>query len=246
MGKTSDGTCGQCTVDAFGNIVRLEDAERQPISLPSKIPPPRPVRAFLVKSGFGDLDAGLLMKIDNDLDAEAKVNVLLRIPWMFRPVWHAARGYDALKSFKLTPAKFDRRSSAFVEIEFAVPSKSAVVFQVPLEREFLRIDEFPENSERGIDFPPARIEVEGVESESASGKFSTNGLVFTWPIPDNTMPFNVITMSATAVALFYGAMFNMICRRFYLRHPDDAPSSPLLKLLWKLKRWLRKQPRTKQ
>ncbi len=230
------GHCGQANINLFGQLYELEGIEKVKLSIPSYTSDKRPVRVLLFKSGVGDESGGFGVIIDNDQPEDALVDVLLQIPWMFRPIWHEAIGFAALITFKLTPAKFDRKSRSFAELQFKVPAKASIIFHVPFEREYLRIDEFPVNSERGIDFPAAKVQVNGL----AHGSFSTNGLLFTWPISDGTMPFNVITMSATVVALFHGALFNMLFRRFYLLRPEDPPASPLLKLVWKLKQLFKK------
>ena len=237
LGKLPKGLCKQASVNLFGRSYSLEGIEKEKILLPTEFTATkRPVRVLLFKSGVGDDVAGFGIKIENDLSEEATINVLLHIPWMFRPIWHEASNFKALSAFILTPAKFDRKSSSFAELQFRLPGRSAISFHVPFEREYLRLDEFPANSERGIDFPAAKIVVGGSHHDS----FTSNGLLFTWPIPDGTMPFNVVTMSATVMALFHGALFNMLTRRFYLRRPEDPPASPLLKFIWKLKQLIKK------
>ncbi len=234
LGKLPDGLCKQPSVNLFGQTFSLEEVENSSVLLPKFAASKRPVRVTLFKSGVGDDIAGFGVRIENDLAFEAEVNVLLQIPWMFRPIWHESANFAALNAFLLTPAKFDRRSSTFAELQFKIASQSAIIFHVPLDREFLRLDEFPANHERGIDFPAAKIEIAGQHQD----RFTSNGLLFTWPLPDGTMPFNVITMSATVIALFHGALFNMLTRRFYLSRPEDPPASPLLKFIWKVKQKL--------
>lgn len=236
LGKLPDGLCKQPSVNLFSQTCSLEGIEKSTISLPKFTASKRPVRVLLFKSGVGDETAGFGVRIENDLPFEVEVDVLLQIPWMFRPIWHESANFASLKAFKLTPAKFDRKSSTFAELQFKIGSQSSIIFHVPFEREFLRSDDFPAKYERGIDFPAAKIDISGPHQD----KFSSNGLLFTWPLPDGTMPFNVITMSATVIALFHGALFNMLTRRFYLRRPEDPPASPLLKFIWKLKQLIRK------
>lgn len=216
----------------FGKEIDLQAFDKIDYSLPELNSPSRPVRVRSFKSGTGDDEAGFGYVIENDSPQAVTVQLLQPIPWMFRPLWHKSSRISALKSLYLTPAKFDRKSSSFAELVFLIPANSQIRCHVPLEREFLRIDEFPANSERGIDFPAAKVTI---DSES----FASNSLLYTWPIPDATMPFNVITMSSTVMALFYGAFFNMIFRRFYLRRPEDPPASPVGRFLWHLKQKIR-------
>lgn len=215
-------------LNLFGKEMDLKVFDKIDYALPTSFAPNRPVRVQSFKTGTGDDEAGFGYVLDNGSAQPVTIEILQPIPWMFRPLWHQATRNSALNVIHLKPAKFDRKSSSFAELVFTVPANTQIRYHVPLEREFLRIDEFPANSERGINLPAAKITI-GDES------FASNVLVYTWPIPDATMPFNVITMSSTVMALFYGAFFNMIFRRFYFRRPEDPPASPVGRIVWNIK-----------
>lgn len=42
----------------------------------------------------------------------------------------------------------------------------------------------------------------------------TETVLVSLPTPDFSMPYNVITLTCTLMALFFGSMFNMLTRRF--------------------------------
>ena len=54
------------------------------------------------------------------------------------------------------------------------------------------------------------------------------------PTPDFSMPYNVITMTSTLVALAFGMMFNLMTREVVVRDPNDPPT-PLHRLLQRLR-----------
>ena len=43
-----------------------------------------------------------------------------------------------------------------------------------------------------------------------------------WKTPDFSMPYNVIIMSCTLIALIFGSVFNLLTRRFVLVCVDPA------------------------
>ena len=208
-----------------------------------------PYKAFRFKSGTDDVYAGFGLVLINDSIDPVDVSVIESIPWLFRVFMHegefalnskpipTSKLSEYLKEFSIEPS-INRQRNLLLQSKWRIPPKSQIQVYFPLEREFLHLEEFPPNSERGIELPGALIfyhdDLEGLISSTET----TNTLLFTWPIPDVTMPFNVITMTSTLSALFYGSFFNLIFRRFYLRRPDDPPAGLLPKLAWNLKKIL--------
>jgi phosphatidylinositol glycan class T len=54
-----------------------------------------------------------------------------------------------------------------------------------------------------------------VEGTGETGTVFTNNLLLTMPLPDFTMPYNVITLTCTLIAFFFGSLFNLFTRRYY-------------------------------
>lgn len=202
-------------------------------------------RAYRYKSGSIDDFGGIGLLLENDLSTELEITVIESIPWLFRVFLHQtefalnskliepSKLSNYLKEFLLEPA-VNRKRNLLLQSKWILPPQSRIQIFIPFEREFLRIDEFPPNSERGIELPGALIFYKSSNDDSLYTE-TTNTLLYTWPIPDGTMPFNVITMTSTLAALFYGSFFNLIFRRFYLKHPNDSPPGILPKIIWKIK-----------
>jgi GPI-anchor transamidase subunit T len=201
-------------------------------------------RSYRYKSGSRDDFGGIGLLLQNDLLTPLEITVIESIPWLFRVFLH--QGQFSLNSKLIEPSQLskylkeflietsiNRKRSLLIQSKWMIPPKSRIQIYFPFEREFLRIDEFPPNSERGIELPGALIFYKS--SDILLHTETTNTLLFTWPIPDGTMPFNVITMTSTLVALFYGSFFNLIFRRYYLKHPEDPPPGILPKIVWRLK-----------
>lgn len=204
----------------------------------------RPFRAYRYKSGSTDDFGGLGLVLVNDQDSALEITVIESIPWLFRLFLHQAEftlNYKHvndvskyLKQFSIVPA-IVRKRNLLIQSKWLLPPQSRIQILVPFEREFLRIDEFPQNSERGIEMPGALIFYKQSDYVVVYTE-TTNTLLYTWPIPDATMPFNVITMTSTLAALFYGSFFNLIFRRFYLKHANDPPPGAIPKLIWNIKK----------
>lgn len=50
---------------------------------------------------------------------------------------------------------------------------------------------------------------------------TTEGLLVDVPLPDFSMPFNVITLCSTLVAFFFGSMLNVVVRKGRRREEDE-------------------------
>lgn len=116
---------------------------------------------------------------------------------------------------------------------------------------FLRYTEHPPDAQRGWDLPPAVFipilpedssAYDKNTSTQASGfnleellprKIYTPTLLVDLATPDFSMPYNVIIMSCTLIALIFGSVFNLLTRKFiFVRVNQDtvAPPSPPIEL----------------
>lgn len=50
----------------------------------------------------------------------------------------------------------------------------------------------------------------------------TPSLLLSLPTPDFSMPYNVIILSSTVIALAFGSVFNLLVRRFVALEPGDV------------------------
>lgn len=207
---------------------------------PVPVPPPE-LAVFRFQLGNGDQGGAFGLSIENRTDRAQTVRVLEVLPWYFRIHLHRAQMYcDAratpmhaiVSEFSYEPA-VRRGRPARLESTWHIAPHSTAHVVVPFEREFLRSDDFPADWDRGIELPGALLRQDAPDSP-AHTTTTTNTLLFTWPLPDHTMPFNAVTMSATLLALFYGAFFNMSFRRWYLRIDSDPPANPVRRLIWSL------------
>jgi len=83
---------------------------------------------------------------------------------------------------------------------------------------FLPFEDFPPNPMRGLEVPPLVVWVEGGReggSRLVGGRAGgrEGGVLIDVPTPDFSMPFNVITLTCTLVAFFFGSMMGVVVRK---------------------------------
>lgn len=69
---------------------------------------------------------------------------------------------------------------------------------------------------RELTYSPAVITIRG------GGVLRTSALLLSLPTPDFSMPYNVIILSSTVIALAFGSVFNLLVRRFVALEPGDV------------------------
>lgn len=91
---------------------------------------------------------------------------------------------------------------------------------------FLRYTEHQPDAQRGWDLPPAVLVPfafgSGNEStgERRPRRIYTPAMLVDVATPDFSMPYNVIIMSSTLIALIFGSVFNLLTRKFTLVRID--------------------------
>lgn len=129
------------------------------------------------------------------------------MPWYLRPFVNSIRSNNAV-DFKVThfsPAK-DRRRPSHLEVDLTVPAGLTAVLTMDFEKSVLRYGEYPPDANRGFDIPAAIIYTDdGTE-------LRTTNLLLPLPTPDFSMPYNVIILTSTVMALLFGGTFNLLLR----------------------------------
>ncbi len=136
-------------------------------------------------------------------------------------------------SYKFVPAE-DRASPTTIEFSLTLPPKSTTHFTIQFEKAFLHWSEHPPDANRGFDIGSAVITAQlstgqnnlmvhglewspvlyGKQTELTTNvRIYTEGLLVSLPTPDFSMPYNVITLTGTIFALFFGSVLNVLTRR---------------------------------
>ena len=151
------------------------------------------------------------------------------LPWFMKPYLHtlAARlstssdsSPDIIKEIFYRPA-LDRQRGTQLELLMSVPADSTIILTYDFDKAILRYTEYPPDANRGFDVAPAVIRLLPAAAEESFGKkgsaemfIRTSSLLLPLPTPDFSMPYNVIILTSTVMALTFGMIFNLLVRRF--------------------------------
>lgn len=158
------------------------------------------------------------------------------LPWFMKPYLHTLRAQishhpssstksDIIKSIYYRPA-LDRRRGTQLELLISVPPASTVVLTYDFDKAILRYTEYPPDANRGFDIAPAVIRLLPAPNSTGSASswstsssaeavyLRTTSLLLPLPTPDFSMPYNVIILTSTVMALAFGGIFNLLVRRF--------------------------------
>jgi phosphatidylinositol glycan class T len=106
-----------------------------------------------------------------------------------------------------------------LELELDLPPQSTTLVSLAFDKMLLRYTEYPPDANRGFDIGSAMITLLPQAGDTTSNntkwrQIFTQNLLVSLPTPDFSMPYNVITLTSTVIALFFGSLYNMLVRRF--------------------------------
>ncbi|KAL4978787.1 GPI transamidase component PIG-T [Aspergillus desertorum] len=203
----------------------LDVPEQAPTGISTEVPLEEPVlHAERTIVGHGQERGGMRIIFDNP-SSEAAVEFIYfeSLPWFLRPYIHTLQatitGRDGVR--RQTPASefiketfyrpgVDRERGTQLELALSVPPASTVTLTYDFEKAILRYTEYPPDANRGFNVAPAVIKI----AASKPIYIRTTSLLLQLPTPDFSMPYNVIILTSTVVALAFGSIFNLLVRRF--------------------------------
>nr|KJB10182.1 hypothetical protein B456_001G188000 [Gossypium raimondii] len=157
---------------------------------------------------------GFMGSNSNDERCELRVDVFQVVPWYVKVYFHSLQVFvdqqpkavsDIIEKIHVSPSK-DKVSPGVMELVLTLPcSVSSAVLTIEFDKGFLHIDEYPPDANQGFDIPSA-IEKSPVMSY-------TEVLLVPLTTPDFSMPYNVITITCTVFALYFGSLLNALRRR---------------------------------
>jgi len=170
------------------------------------------------------------------------------------------------KLFHYTPGR-DREVLHKLEMDFMLPPKSTVRLSFMVEKRHLRVscsivksqsalsnlyifklcfkwDEYPPDANHGFYLESSHFEVnytypDNPDSPIKTCYYSSRKLLVNLSTPDFSMPYNVICLTCTVVALAFGPLHNITTKELKLT-PKDNKDKITQKLLAALKRFWKK------
>ena len=110
---------------------------------------------------------------------------------------------------------------ALLQATIELPPHETVHLSLRVHKAFLRYQEHRPDAQRGWDLPPAVF----VPVDAPYRRIYTSALLVDLATPDFSMPYNVIIMSSTLIALIFGSLFNILIRRFVVVRLDEASTN---------------------
>ena len=205
-----------------------------------------PLFATRRMTGYGAERGGMHSLLHNPHPYPQRIVYLESLPWFLRPYIHTLKVDGGNIEKMYYTALLDRERGTHLELLIEVPARSTVELSYDFEKAILRYTEYPPDANRGFDVPAAVIRVlpsnnttsspEGTERAEGDGQGSylrTTSLLLPLPTPDFSMPYNVIILTSTVIALGFGSVFNLLVRRFVLA--EEVPGSPISSFVEKVK-----------
>lgn len=198
--------------------------------------PGEPIRAERTIVGHGAAKGGIRTILTNPSSPEPVQLVYFEtLPWFMRPFIHTLKAditslgppsssWQIIKEMYYRPA-IDRQRGTQLELLLSVPPASTVTLTYDFEKAILRYTEYPPDANRGFNVAPAVIKVLNQGDPSSGARedvyVRTTSLLLPLPTPDFSMPYNVIILTSTVMALAFGSIFNLLVRRFV--GADEVP-----------------------
>ncbi|KMT05646.1 hypothetical protein BVRB_7g167820 [Beta vulgaris subsp. vulgaris] len=168
------------------------------------------------------------------------INVFQVVPWYVKVYYHTLQIYingevhpatNVTRKMRVSPSE-DKVSPGALELALTFPcSMKSAALSLDFDKGFLHIDEYPPDANQGFDIPSALITFPDFHSSLSFAEDSnvfpilsrlqkrspalayTEVLLVPLTTPDFSMPYNVLTITCTVFALYFGSLLNVLRKR---------------------------------
>lgn len=189
--------------------VRFKTTDSRIVSLVER--PPVEVSRSL--TGYSQDKGGVRVNIRNPLDTAVKVVYFETLPWFMRAYLYTLKksGEGHVISQFYKPA-IDRKRPGHLEVVVEIPAYSDFTFTFQFDKSLLLYAEYPPDANHGFAIAPAIVKVLNSFNQTVY-QMRTTTLLLTLPTPDFSMPYNVIILTCTVMALAFGTIFNLLTKK---------------------------------
>lgn len=197
-------------------------------------------------TGYGQEFGGIKTRINNRYRTNIKVILLENIPWFVSVYLHTLKVLNNGKELKpiktvYSPGR-ERERPYQLELVLDLPPRSVTSVCIQFDYTFLKWQEYPPDAHHGFyagaasitAFLPIARNYTAVPFEStlfASSinatrssyeiRLTTETLIISLATPDFSMPYNVICLACTVVALAFGPLHNITTKRFVVSEEGE-------------------------
>lgn len=162
-----------------------------------------------ISSIWGQQQGGIRAVFENTKEYPLRVLYLDTLPWFMRLYLHTTKisGEGAIVNTHYTPS-IDRKRPSTLELELVIEPNGRLEFEYTFDRSLLFLEEYPPDANHGFEVPPAMAVV------LTNGRYEvrTASLLLSLPVPDFSMPYNVIILTSTVMAMAFGTIYNLVDR----------------------------------
>nr|CAD7592871.1 unnamed protein product [Timema genevievae] len=197
--------------------------------------------------GYGQERGGIVTKLHNNHWKSLDIVYLENIPWFLPVYFHTLKIVADGKEIKPVMKRYipgkERTRPYYLEVALKLPGRSVTEISIDFDYVFLKWQEYPPDANHGFYIGAAIITAllpvgknytglpqDGSTITSREGylvQLRTETLIITLPTPDFSMPYNVICLACTVVALAFGPLHNITTKRLRLKD-NESQSGPLL------------------
>ncbi|KAH9919179.1 Gpi16 subunit GPI transamidase component [Epithele typhae] len=226
-------------IEALDVALRWPEEEHFVYPKSSEVPPLADISVHRTLKGVNQANAQFALSVRNNLPVEVRTGYLETMPWHLQFYLHTLEARvdgvlrdDLVSVLAYTPPEPHGRP-ALLQAALTLPAHATLVLTMDVAKAFLRYTEHQPDAQRGWDLPPAVLAPFAFGNGSAlrpgsgrSTRVYTPALLVDLATPDFSMPYNVIIMSCTLIALIFGSVFNQLTRRFVVVRLDRASATP--------------------
>lgn len=157
-------------------------------------------------------DGTLLVKIVN-AGPERLVGYTEMLPWWLK-TWVSeitTTPSGLIRGIDYTPSIPSIRATTLL-MTLTLPSNSTTYLSIPYTKQTIKYTEHQPDAERGVEIPSGTLVF--LDGDQSRPRIYTAKSLLDLPTPDFSMPYNVIIMTCTVLALFFGSVFNLLGRKW--------------------------------
>lgn len=222
---------------------------------------PPPFYASRSLSGYSQDSGGFRLDLHNPNAEAQKIVIFETLPWFVRFYLHSltlsvtsesgTKVLDVhdpelsnyIKNIIYNPA-VDRVAPSHLELQIEAPPQTKLKFSFKFDKSMLLYSEYPPDANHGFELEPtifALIEEDEDDKINVKYVMRTTTSLLTLPTPDFSMPYNVIILTLTVMALTFGSIFNMLVKKTITEEEAEKLNSerPIEKLKRKIRKLVR-------
>ena len=140
---------------------------------------------------------------------------------------------DTVMSFVPSSRRPPADAPGLLSVQSSMAPGEVLTVSALVRKSWLHIEEHPPDANRGLEVPGMAVTALA-EGRPLVKVYAAPVLVYV-PLPDFSMPYNVITATSSVIAVFFGYVFNSLTRK-YVANDKTKGNTLMARLLAKLKR----------